>query len=92
MEDSTPTLPAPPPKFDLEDVLIESKQGDLYRFPCVPLNDVLRAARGRTDSTSSLALVNAVGASLVLPWRVIKKISIKGEDIWTVAGGYQGCS
>lgn len=67
--------------MSLVDVSIETKLGAKYVFPDVLKKEVTTAVSffhpGKT-----LTLVNASGAYLSMPCRIIQRISVDKEDLW----------
>lgn len=76
------TDPAPPPSDDLQTVVVETLEGDLYRFPSMPSDMIKTAARSKSPSVTSLTLVNVSGATLVLPWRIVRRLVVGEEEVW----------
>ncbi len=78
-----------PGKSKLQSVTITTKQGSVYSFPDVDMTEFKLAFK--TSNLSSLTLVNASGAALVLPMRIVKQVTVTddsayGEEIlWTAS-------
>lgn len=62
-------------KAELVSVSIETLEGDLYRFPSMPLSDLF-VLRHPSSSASFLTLVNQSNAAVTIPWRIVKRVFI----------------
>jgi hypothetical protein len=62
---------------------IETRLGAVYRFPDVDGEVYVPKGAGLNAAVTGLTIVNASGACLVIPWRIVQKIRVDGEVIWT---------
>lgn len=70
---------------DLVTLGLETRLEAKYTFPDMPRGELTRLlASDFSDAakTGSLTLVNVSGAALVIPFRIVKKILIDGEERW----------
>jgi hypothetical protein len=79
-----------PVKSNLQSVIVTTKQGSVYSFPDVDMAE-FKLAFGAHNNLANLTLVNASGAALVLPMRIVKQVTVTddsayGEEIlWTAS-------
>jgi hypothetical protein len=66
---------------ELKLVEIETHLGSIYRFPDYLGNVNLPSSFG--VNSSSFVVANVSGSALTIPFRVIKKVLVDGEVIWT---------
>lgn len=73
--------------MSLSSVGIVTLTGAQYLFPDVD-RDVLRLQLPKYSDLeySQLVLANASGAALTLPFRIVKRVIVDGEDLWVRAG------
>jgi hypothetical protein len=73
---------------NLQVVIVETKDGSVYKFPDVDMPD-FRLMFGAKANTETLTLINASNALLMLPIRIVKEVratdvSSCGEEVlWT---------
>ena len=66
-------------KADLVTVNVETLEGDVYRFPSMPL-PTLRELGVPSHSISFLTLVNQSNAVVTIPWRIMKELYVECAD------------
>ncbi len=68
-------------KSTLTVVEISTVDGSVYRFPDIQA-DVLATLDKPSKDMTSLTLVNASGAVLTLPWRIVEKLWTPSKILW----------
>ena len=66
-------------------VEVSTTEGSVYRFPDVSFDAASCVKAGPSESSTTLLLVNASGATLTLPWRIVEKIWVQGKILWKKA-------
>jgi hypothetical protein len=62
---------------------IETRLGAVYRFPDVDGEVYVPKGAGLNAAVTGFTIINASGACLVIPWRIIRQIRLDNEVIWT---------
>lgn len=73
-------------KVRLATIEVATHHGDVYRLPAMDvaaLESLLPKDGVLPDGTTSLSLVNASMAILLIPFRIVKTVSVDGEVWWT---------
>lgn len=65
-------------------ILVEvlTTDGSIYKFPDMAQSILDHAASRPSDGNSSLLLVNASGATLTVPWRIVEKVWTHEKILW----------
>jgi len=74
---------------EVQDVAIETEEGDFFQFLNVRAADLRKALANALADSSVLSLVNKDSCALVIPWRLIKRIiyvpaeAEERDDAWS---------